>query len=147
MDLKDFVKETLVQISSGVQESIEAVRESGGFTNPAAAGNVKSDSGSHFGSMGEGQNVFLVDFDVAVTVDENSGLSGGGKLKVAGIFSVGGEAGSSSKSSSTNRVSFKIPLALPVDPISREECQQRRTREMQKTNEALADLSRKLSGN
>lgn len=146
MDLKDFVKETLVQISSGVRESIEAVRESGGFTNPAAARNVKSDSGSHFGSMGEGQNVFLVDFDVAVTVDENSDLSGGGKLKVAGLFSVGGEAGSSSKSSSTNRVSFKIPLALPVDPISREECQQRLTREMQKTNEALADLGRKLSG-
>src|SRR5690606_27686984 len=98
------------------------------------------------GSMGEGQNVFLVDFDVAVTVDENSDLSGGGKLKIAGLFSVGGEAGSSSKISSINRVSFKIPLALPVDPISREECQQRLTREMQKTNEALADLGRKLSG-
>lgn len=146
MDLKDFVKETLVQISTGVQESIEAVRESGGFTNPAASGNVKSDSSSHFGSMGEGQNVFLVDFDVAVTVDENSEVSGGGRLKVAGVFAVGGEAGNSSKSSSTNRVSFKIPLALPVDPISHEEAKQRRAREMKKVNDGLARFNKGLSG-
>ena len=145
MDLKDFVKETLVQISVGVQESIEAVRESGGYANPAASGNVKSDSSSHFGSMGEGQNVFLVDFDVAVTVDDASEISGGGKLKVAGILSVGGEAGNSSKSSSTNRVSFKIPLAFPVDPISREEAKQRRSREMKRFNEGLENLTRGLS--
>lgn len=143
MDLKDFVKETLVQISTGVQESIEAVRESGGFTNPAATGKVKSDNSSHFGSMGEGQNVFLVDFDVAVTVDESSESSGGGKLKVAGVFSLGCEAGGVSKSSSSNRVSFKIPLALPVDPISREENLQRREREAQKVNAGFAKL---LSG-
>lgn len=129
MDLKDFVKETLVQISKGVQESIEDVRESGGFTNPAASGSTKGESSSHFGSMGDGQNVFLVEFDVAVTVDEKSEVSGGGKLKVAGVFSVGGEAGSGSTSSSTNRVSFRIPLALPVDPVSREEVKQRRARE------------------
>jgi len=146
MNLKDFVKETLVQISVGVQESIEAVRESGGYANPAALGNVKNDDTSHFGSMGEGQNVFLVDFDVAVTVDDSSEVSGGGKLKVAGILSVGGEAGSNSKSSSTNRVSFKIPLALPVDPISGEEAKQRRSREMQKVNEGLESLTRGLAG-
>jgi len=146
MDLKDFVKETLVQISKGVQESIEAVRESGGYTNPAAGGGVKNDNSSYFGSMGEGQNVFLVDFDVAVTVDENSEASGGGKLKVAGIFSVGGDAGISSKSSSTNRVSFKIPLALPVDPISREEVIERRGRDQKKANETLARVASKLSG-
>jgi hypothetical protein len=145
MDLKDFVKETLVQISTGVQESIEEVRESGGFTNPAALGGTKGENKSHVGSMGEGQNVFWVDFDVAVTVDENSEVSGGGKLKVAGVFSVGGEAGSGTKSSSTNRVSFRIPLALPVDPISREEVNQRRAREQQKINEGLERLNRGLA--
>jgi hypothetical protein len=76
MDLKDFVKETLVQISTGVQESIEEVRESGGYSNPAAVGSSKTSDNSHFGSMGEGQNVFLVNFDVAVTVDENAEVSG-----------------------------------------------------------------------
>ena len=146
MDLKDFVKETLVQISAGVQESIDDVRESGGYANPSASGNVKSEHTSHFGSMGEGQNVFLVDFDVAVTVDDGSEVSGGGKLKVAGVFSVGGEAGNSSRSSSTNRVSFKIPLALPVDPISHEEVKQRRSREWEKMNEGLENITRGLSG-
>lgn len=145
MDLKDFVRETLVQISTGVQESIEEVRESGGYSNPAAVGSSKNSDNSHFGSMGEGQNVFLVDFDVAVTVDENSEVSGGGKLKVASVFSLGADAGSSSKSSSSNRVSFKIPLALPVDPVSRAEVTERKARQQEKINESMRRLNQGLT--
>jgi hypothetical protein len=134
MELKEFVKETLIQISAGVQESIEMVRDTGGYTNPAVSDSVKNGDTSHFSSMGEGQNIFLVDFDVAITVDESADASGGAKLKVAGIFSAGGDAGISSKSSSTNRVSFKIPLALPVDPTSRAEIIERRKKDWRKIN-------------
>lgn len=145
MDLKDFVKETLVQISSGVQESIAEVRESGGYTNPAAAKSKESGQSSYFSSMGDGQNVFLVDFDVAVSVDEDSMVSGGGKLKVASVISLGGEAGSSTKSSASNRVSFRVPLALPVDPISFDEVKERRRRELEKVNEGHERLLQSLS--
>ena len=144
MDLKDFVRETLVQISTAVQESIQEVRESGGYSNPAAVGSSKNSDNSHFGSMGGGQNVFLVDFDVAVTVDENSEVSGGGKLKVASVFSLGADAGLGSKSSSSNKVSFKIPLALPVDPVSRDEVNKRRARQQEKMNEGIRRLGQEL---
>ena len=145
MDLKDFVKETLVQISSGVQESIAEVRESGGYTNPAAAKRKESGQGSYFSSMGDGQNVFLVDFDVAVSVDEDSKVSGEGKLRVASVISLGGEAGSSTKSSASNRVSFRVPIALPVDPISFDEVEERRRREIERVNEGHERLLRSLS--
>ncbi len=115
MDLKDFIKETLIQITSGIQESQMEVRKSGGFVNPAHRINSKQTDSSHFGAIGTGQNIFMVDFDVSISVKEDTGGDAKAQLKVASIFSA--EAGGSKGITNTaiNRISFKVPLALPID--------------------------------
>ena len=125
MELKDFVKETLTQIAAGIDESLETVRESGGYVNPATTINSSVTDSSHFSSMKFGRNVFLIDFDVAVTVEEETGTNAEAKLKVASLLSLGAGGESGNRSSATNRISFKIPLALPVDPITEDELKKR----------------------
>jgi len=88
MNLKDFVKETVVQIASGVKEAQEAVRAHGGFVNPAARVAPKASDYSHLGGIGDGQNVFLIDFDVAVNVSEETKGGAEAKLKVASVINL-----------------------------------------------------------
>lgn len=118
MELDEFVKVTLTQIASGVRDSLEVVRERGGYVNPAVPARLKNDS--HFASLDYGVNVFLVDFDVAVTVAEDKGTNAAAKLTVASLLSLqaGGESGSSN--TITNKISFKVPMALPVDEVTYE---------------------------
>ncbi|NQY89513.1 MAG: hypothetical protein HRT51_17560 [Colwellia sp.] len=137
MELKDFVKEALVQIASGVEESIAAVRESGGYVNPAVKIDISKSDGSHFSSLGNGQNVFLIDFDVAVTVEEETGTNAEEKLKVASLLSLGAGGKSANKASATNRIHFKVPLGLPVDPVTSEELKNREQERTRKTREAI----------
>ena len=88
MDLKDFVKESLVQIASGVKEAQEAVRDVGGYVSPAIRLLPKNTDESHMMHLPDGRNIFLVDFDVAVTVSESEGAEAGAKLKVASFVNI-----------------------------------------------------------
>jgi hypothetical protein len=116
MDLKDFVKESIVQIATGVKESQEAVREVGGYTCPAVRLRPRGDS--HLTHLPDGRNIFLVDFDVALTVSESTDADVGAKLKVASIVDIGGGVGTTTGTTATSRVTFQVPLALPADEES-----------------------------
>jgi hypothetical protein len=64
MDLKEFVKEALVQVSSGVREAQEQVRTQGGYVNPSVVSSAVGQTGaSHFGTLNSGQHVLLMEFD------------------------------------------------------------------------------------
>lgn len=120
MDLKDFVKEALLQITAGVTAAQEQVRSSGGYINPSAVASAPGKSETaHFALLDSGQNVFLVDFDVAVSAVESAEGGAGAKLAVASLFSLqaGGKTGTTSES--TSRIKFRVPLALPLDPASK----------------------------
>ena len=114
MDLKEFVKETLVQITAGVRDAQTEVRKLGGIVNPATLSRTET-GGSYFASVDDMHHVFLVDFDVAVSVAENSGTNAQAKLNVATILSLGAGGQSGNSSAATNRLTFKVPLALPLD--------------------------------
>lgn len=114
MDLKEFVRETLVQIATGVKDAQSEVRAMGGIVNPATQ-NPSTSGNSYFASVDELHHVFLVDFDVAVTVAENTGTNAQAKLNVATILSLGAGGQSANSSAASNRLTFKVPLALPLD--------------------------------
>jgi hypothetical protein len=134
MDLKEYIKETLTQIAEGIQSSLEPVRDAGGFVNPAAETSVKISDTAHFANIGEGRNVFLIDFDIAVSVEETTGTNAAAKLKVASLLSLGAGGNSGNISSATNRVSFKVPMALPTDPVSTAELQQKKVEQQERIN-------------
>jgi len=146
MELKDFVKETLSQISEGIQESLAPVRNAGGYVNPATRINTKSTDSSHFASMDAGRNVFLVDFDVAVTVTEETGTNAKAKLSVASLVDLSAGGNSGNVSSSTNRISFKVPLAMPVDQITHDELKKRESEQARKNAEVIRNAAQQLNG-
>ncbi|PSV89359.1 hypothetical protein [Photobacterium iliopiscarium] len=115
MDLKDFIDQTLDQITEGVFVAQEKVRARGGFVNPALR-----DSAS-VQAMHCGHTIQSVSFDVAITVQEDSSNSAGAKLSVASFFKADGEVLSKEMNSVTSKVSFKVPLALPIDKLSLDE--------------------------
>jgi len=124
MELQEFVKETLTQISQGVKEAQDSVREIGGYVNPTVICAQGKSESVYFGETAQGHHTLLVDFDVAVSVAEKTTAEGGAKIAVASFLSIGGSGGSDSENKSTSRVRFKVPLALPFDKQSKEEkCQ------------------------
>lgn len=118
MDLQEFVRTTLVQITRGVQDAQTSVRENGGYVSPPSHSPVKNEA--HFDNLHDGQVVFLVDFDVAVTVNETTGTNAEAKLKVGGLLSLGAGGKSGDSHESVSRIKFKVPLALPVDPVAKQ---------------------------
>ena len=114
MDLKEFVKETLIQITAGVRDAQGEVRALGGIVNPATLTRTDG-AGSYFSTIDDIHHVFLVDFDVAVSVTENTGTNAGAKLNVATFLTLGAGGQSANSSAATNRLTFKVPLALPLD--------------------------------
>ena len=114
MDLNEFVNTVLLQIVQGVKGSQDAITKLGGAVNPAIDAFNKN-AATYFGTIEAMHHVFLVDFDVAVSVAEGVDKSAGAKLTVASFLGVGAAVEASHSTSATNRVSFKIPLALPVD--------------------------------
>ena len=135
MDLKEFVKETLTQIAQGVSESQAQVYQLGGAVNPAMRGVIAKDA--YFGDMHDGQHVFLVDFDVAITATEETRANAKAKLKVATLLSLGGGGGTNESQASTSRIRFKVPLALPVDPEAKKQLHEREAKETAETKAAL----------
>lgn len=133
MNLDEFVAQTLLNISKGVQQAQEGVRDLGGYVNPATRTIAQAAAtGSHFGYAEKGTNVFLVDFDVAVRVTDAKEGGGKGEIAVAGFFSAGGGGKSASSNESTSRIQFKVPLALPVDKVSRDQLDEQKAHDRAK---------------
>ena len=113
MELKDFVREALVQIADGVQEAQSALEKSSSSAevNPSTANryDVKSNI---FGDSKSGKPIFLIEFDVAVTAAEGTQTKGGIGV-VVGAIALGSQGKSDSTNSSISRIQFKVPMALP----------------------------------
>ena len=130
MELEEFVKAALLQITAAVRDAQDTIRSAGGFVNPSVSAVASGSADStHFATLRSGQNVFLVDFDVAVTATDGIEGGGSGKLSVASVFSLQGGAKTATTSESTSRIKFKVPLALPVDATSKADFDRRRREE------------------
>ena len=92
---------------------------------------------SFFGSVDDGRSVFLVDFDVQVSVTESSGGSVGGKLTIAPLFLLGADAKTQSGNSAASRITFRVPLALPVDQVTHQEVKRARQEREAATQRAI----------
>ncbi len=94
MELKDFIKETIAQISEGIREGQKYIDEHN-------YGNGISDE--------KGKEIT---FDVAVTSEEQDTTGMGAKISVASILSIGGEGSNTLKSSNLSRIQFKLFLKV-----------------------------------
>lgn len=117
MELKDFVAVALREIVEGVAEAQTAVAPSGAKINPKLHRVIPKGEKNYelfAWADGEGANpVFLVNFDVAVTAARGAKTKGGVGV-VAGVVSLGSSGASEKSESSVSRLSFRIPLLLPL---------------------------------
>ena len=79
MDLKEFTKQTLVQIVEGAKEANSIIKDLD------AQVHTYNDNG-----YGKSYPITTVDFDVAITATESEGANGGAGLRVASLMNLGG---------------------------------------------------------
>ena len=111
--LKDFVRETLKQLSEAGAEAGDDLGKRG-MQIPAAF-LAPSASSKTLGSMFDGRmnsQVFPVEFDVAITTEDSDSGTAGGGVRI-GIVRAGGDLSSSSSTTNASRVKFTVPIVYP----------------------------------
>ena len=128
MEIKDFIKETLLQIVDGVTSANDELKSKGAYiptNNVVGEGLLATLNQERRGT----KNHIKVDFDLAVVLsqvdstklDGSLKTSGEGKLKIAPFIKIGMGASSEGSASNENknenqsihRIKCTIPLSLP----------------------------------
>jgi hypothetical protein len=94
MELKDFVATTIKQITEGLTEGHKYIKE-----------NVNGSEGVH-------NSYTPINFDVAVTTNEEEKAELGGKISVVQIFSGGATSENSNTTTNFSRIQFKIQIHI-----------------------------------
>ncbi|MBI5353789.1 MAG: hypothetical protein HZB50_14190 [Chloroflexi bacterium] len=116
MELKSFVKETIVQIIEGVKEAQDHALDFGAIVNPKGFFTEHEiikwlPERLEKGGWREGQ---VIDFDVSIAISETDEARGGLGIQVASTVIGLGVSGKSEEQNSTiSRLKFSVPLFLP----------------------------------
>lgn len=113
MELRKFVEEVLVQVAAGVVDANGRLGPLGAVANPTKYRTHRKSTGSVLDyERLPYPTVEQIEFDVAVTVSQQSGTQG--KLAVmAGVIGAGTSGASNESHRTESRVRFSIPLVLP----------------------------------
>ena len=111
MELKDFVKGVILDVTNAIKECQDEV-DNGAIispTNSKATEKIKATSGD--------LKISYIDFEVAVTAGTSTGINGeiGGGIKVLSSF-IGAKTGADNKETNENisKVKFSIPVVYPT---------------------------------
>ena len=121
MDLRNFIKETLVQISQGIEDASAALEGTSAIVNPRnVAGATGTNDTKVYGYLIEKgsstvmrQAVQSIYFDVAISAAKGTETKGGTGL-VVGAVALGSQGRSDATDSSQSRIQFTIPMVLPT---------------------------------
>ena len=115
MDLKEFVKETIVQVVKGIADANAALSEETAFV---ASDNIQTNKDFKCATDKKGCQHYVtdVDFDVTITVQHSRTQGGGVYIKVPVFGEIGGKGSSENTNASISRIKFSLPLALPTEP-------------------------------
>ncbi|WP_193166255.1 hypothetical protein [Microbulbifer hainanensis] len=111
MELKEFVKNTLVQIVDGVIEAERELDQKGATVNPVGGYFDQKQVGGRTWSFEDGI-AEVVDFDVALTSSEKEGTTAGIGV-LLGSINLGAKGMSEEALSSVTRIKFSVPVLLP----------------------------------
>ncbi|QCX37922.1 hypothetical protein FF125_05555 [Aureibaculum algae] len=113
MELKEFIKTTLTQISQGIIEAQEEIDGSDMIINPA--GLATNAGGDKYLRTDGWRYVQNIEINVGVTAIEKEGEKAGIGI-VTGILSGGAQASSDNSNQTVSTIKFDIPVALPSSP-------------------------------
>ena len=110
MELQEFIKETLVQITNGVIEAQKEIKETGCLINPQ--GFSSSNQQIRTGFRNEYRSIQKVKMNVLLSVSENKGKSSG--INVVQIVKAGVNAEESETNNKVTSIEFEVPIAFPT---------------------------------
>jgi len=111
MDIKDFVKQSLMQIAESINEANVELKDKGTYV---PSGDIVGEGVLFSVIKGKESRHFLkVEFDLAVTVSQEQNTSGGGGLSIASLANVGIKGEDKEGKVEISRIKFMIPMALP----------------------------------
>lgn len=116
MDLQTFISETIMQIYNGMHDASQKLGSKGVEINPQFMLVDKSYANQAFTFVDDGNHqvdkVYMIHFDVALTVEEGTQSTTGGGLRVYGI-ELGKKGQKEASSASQTRIQFTIPVKYP----------------------------------
>lgn len=115
MDLSEFIRETLNSVVGGVVLSQDDLEGTNAKINPSTI-----NENGFIDSRGK-RKVTNISFDVAVTVEDIDEKRKGLKIAVAEIVSVGRGNETKTANQVVSRISFDVPVLLPVKDTLTEE--------------------------
>ena len=114
MDLHEFVKETIVQISKGIEDARTELVDADISINPVG---IKLDGNSHNLTTHQHKTVSIVEYDVAITTEQKEETEGRAGLLVASI-GIGGKLKMDEFQNNISRIKFSIPIRFSFTPNS-----------------------------
>lgn len=117
MDLKEFIRESLVQIARGIQEANDALKDTDAIVNPNGIQAYPTEAKA-YGRIDPrfkdtDSLVHLVSFDVALHAETGTEAGGGLKLSIASV-GIGANGKTKDSESTESRVKFEIPVKYPT---------------------------------
>ncbi len=112
MELKQFVTETLVQISEGIQDAQKQLKERG--SEAIINTNMTKTDAEHLVTGGRRRPVEYVEFDVAILANEGTETKAGIGLTVASLFNLDAGGKSNQTAGRESRIKFKVPMSYPM---------------------------------
>lgn len=118
LTLKEFMKQTLTEISDAIQEFSLENSDSGASANPPIAqkafkGRTDIIEGQYLSDKKRPETIIPVTFDVAVTAIDDASAKAGAGIHVVSFFKAEGSVETGTTKTSANRVQYTIPLRLP----------------------------------
>jgi hypothetical protein len=117
MELKDFIKASLVDINKAISESNKSLEGTDAIINPKGV-QINTENSQAYGrqtykeKLHEFKAVHKIDFDVAVYAQNDKKAGGGAKISIASI-GIGAEAEVKNMAKSESRLKFSIPIIYP----------------------------------
>ena len=108
MELKDFIKAAITDITEAVSE-LQDELDNGTVVNPTLP---QGEDGKTLQIDNEVRVIERLNFDVAVTISESAGIEGGAKASIS-IFGAKVGTESSTRTENVSRLTFSIPLVFP----------------------------------
>jgi predicted ATP-dependent Lon-type protease len=112
IELKQFVTETLVQISEGIEEAQRQLKERG--SEARINTNMTTADAGHLVTGGRRRPVEYVEFDVAILANEGTETKAGIGLTVASLLKLDAEGKSSQTAGRESRIKFRVPMSYPM---------------------------------
>ena len=113
IELKDFISESLKQIVTGISDAQDFVIEKGGNVSPKNIIFDGRNNASSGGFVNQPYLVNMIEYDIAIVVQDSTEGQGGAGIFVGGI-SIGGRVKADQTTTNESRIKFSIPVIYPT---------------------------------